>query len=239
MSFTDMATTMLNVPARTAAGQQLVSRQAIERGAGIEDLAVSDLMRQIATVIDTQLVTATGSAGSQGIVAIAQGTTYTDGSPTPDKLLPYLYQSESLLEKALLGRAVPDYVAMRSEHWNWICSQVSASHPWLVGQADQQAGAVAVSREYGAVRGVLPNGLKVLVDNNIGTDTPAVLMLASGEIHMYEDPSAPVLIRAEQPSAASLGVLLVAYSYFAFCVERYTNAAGKVTGTGVAIPAGY
>lgn len=133
-----MATTMLNVPARTAAGQQLVSRQAIERGAGIEDLAVSDLMRQIATVIDTQLVTATGSAGSQGIVAIAQGTTYTDGSPTPDKLLPYLYQSESLLEKALLGRAVPDYVAMRSEHWNWICSQVSASHPWLAGQADQQ-----------------------------------------------------------------------------------------------------
>lgn len=77
------------------------------------------------------------------------------------------------------------------------------------------------------------------MDNNIGTDTPAVLMLASGEIHMYEDPSAPVLIRAEQPSATSLGVLLVAYTYFAFCVERYTNAAGKVTGTGVAIPAGY
>src|SRR3954469_8881280 len=42
-----------------------------------------------------------------------------------------------------------------------------------------------------------------------------------------ERPNAPMFIRAEQPSAAaSLGVLLVAYSYFAYTFARYSGGFG-------------
>jgi hypothetical protein len=41
-------------------------------------------------------------------------------------------------------------------------------------------------------------------------------------------------IRAEQPAAASLGVLLVAYAYFGYTFQRYPSGAmAKVSGTGL------
>jgi hypothetical protein len=45
-----------------------------------------------------------------------------------------------------------------------------------------------------------------------------------------------VYIRAEQPAAASLGVLLVVYGYFAYTLRRYTNGQQKVNGTGLIAP---
>ena len=229
-----MASTMLTINVQTYAGQQLVSRQLADRGLA-EDTIVGDLMAQIATQIDYQML----NQATYGALATAQGTTYTDASPTPDKLLPYIYQSESLLEKALLGRARPNYVVMRSEHWNWICGTVSASHPWAAENSAQQAGVVLMNNEYGMVRGRLANGLQVITDNNIPSGTPAILVVASPEIHVWEDPGAPILIRAEQPSAANLGILLVAFEYAAFTFKRYSNNPGSITGSGVALPSGF
>src|SRR5438067_217960 len=84
------------------------------------------------------------------------------------------------------------------------------------GVAPQQY-AVQVTNEYGAsVRGVLSNGLKVVVDANIptnlgaGTNQDEVYVFASEEVHLWEPPNSPYLIRAEQPNAANLGILLVA-----------------------------
>jgi hypothetical protein len=45
-----------------------------------------------------------------------------------------------------------------------------------------------------------------------------------------------VFIRAEQPAAASLGVLLVLYGYFAYTFRRYTSAMQKIGGTGLVTP---
>jgi len=45
-----------------------------------------------------------------------------------------------------------------------------------------------------------------------------------------------MFIRAEQPAAATLGVLLVVYSYFSYTMSRYTNAVGKITGSGLIAP---
>jgi hypothetical protein len=57
-------------------------------------------------------------------------------------------------------------------------------------------------------------------------------------MHLFEDPNAPVYIRAEQPNAPSLGVLLVLYEYFAYATH-YANPASKIVGTGTAAPAGF
>jgi hypothetical protein len=57
------------------------------------------------------------------------------------------------------------------------------------------------------------------------------------ECHLWEDPSAPVFIRAEQPQAASLGMLLVDYAYFAYTFQRYPSGAmAKVSDAGMITP---
>lgn len=95
---------------------------------------------------------------------------------------------------------------------------------------------------YGSgVRGVLPNGTPVIVDNNIavnlgaGTNEDEIYLVDRQECHLWEDPSAPLFIRAEQPAAASLGVLLVVYGYFAYTHQRYAHSR-KVAGTGLVTP---
>jgi hypothetical protein len=45
-----------------------------------------------------------------------------------------------------------------------------------------------------------------------------------------------VFIRAEQPAAASLGILFVLYGYFAYTFGRYPGMQQKITGTGLTPP---
>jgi hypothetical protein len=53
---------------------------------------------------------------------------------------------------------------------------------------------------------------------------------------VWQDPSAPVFIRADQTIGASLGVLLVVYGFWAYSVRRHTNGHPKVNGTGLVTP---
>jgi hypothetical protein len=46
----------------------------------------------------------------------------------------------------------------------------------------------------------------------------------------------PMLIRAEQPAAASLGVLLVVYAYGAYSFRRFSGGSVVVNGSGLATP---
>ena len=91
------------------------------------------------------------------------------------------------------------------------------------------------------VRGVLPNGLRVIVDNNVSTVVSAnqdeIYVVPSSECHLYEDANAPAYIRAEQPAAATLGVLFVVYGYYGFTFDRYgAGSMQKVAGTGLTTP---
>ena len=63
-----------------------------------------------------------------------------------------------------------------------------------------------------------------------------VYVVASEEAHLWEDSNAPMMIRAEQPNAASLGILLVCYEYFAYTFQRYANNPSKISGTGLVGP---
>ena len=173
--------------------------------------------------------------------------TYTSASPTAAEFWPYIFQAQSKLEQALLAQARVDYVICHPRRWNWLTAQVGSTYPFLGAQGSgvaPQQGAVQVTNEYGAsVRGVLSNGLKVVVDASVPTNTGGtqdeVYVVASDEVHLWEDPNAPMLIRAEQANAAALGVLLVCYQYAAYTVQRYANNPSKITGTGLAAPAGF
>jgi hypothetical protein len=63
-------------------------------------------------------------------------------------------------------------------------------------------------------------------------------MASDESMYLAESPDAPVYIRAEQPNAASLGVLILLYGYFAY-FTRYANPASKISGTGLVAPAGH
>jgi hypothetical protein len=130
---------------------------------------------------------------------------------------------------------------MHSRRWYWLSSQMSATWPMInwTNLPVQAAGTADAASAYGSgPRGVLPSGLVVIVDNNIptnqgaGTNEDELYVVPASECHLWEDPNAPMFIRAEQAKAANLGVLLVAYSYFAYTMQRYANGMQKVGGTG-------
>jgi HK97 family phage major capsid protein len=242
-SSTSIDDTLLTVPVQTAAGQQRVSRQAIDRATGAEAAITQDLMRKHAVAIDSTLIT----QASTGLTNVAQTITYTSASPTGVEAWPYIYQAASKLEAALVGVAFPSHVVMHSRRWNWWASQVASTWPIISSSSvPAQSQGFALTTEYGPqVRAVLASGLKVVVDNNVptnlgvGSNQDEVYVVGSDEsMYLAEDPNAPLLIRAEQPSAAQLGVLLVVYSYFAY-FSRYANPASKISGTGLVAPAGF
>jgi hypothetical protein len=120
---------------------------------------------------------------------------------------------------------------------------MTSSWPLINSQGiPTQAGGVNLNRDYGAgFRGLLPNGLAVIVDNNVTTTASSnqneVYVVPSSECHLFEDASAPTYIRAEQPNAQNLGVLFVVYGYYAFTFDRYgAGSMQKVTGTGLTTP---
>lgn len=236
---TDADDTILTINIQTAAGQQTISRQAAERGTGIEEVVMDDLFRRYATAVDTTLVNQTVT----GLDAIAASVAYADASPSGLEIWPKILQGAANSEAALLGFARPDVVLMHSRRWYWLQSQLAAQWP-LFGQPgiSENHGGENYGTIYGrGYRGMMPNGMAAVVDNNISTtlntNQDAMYIVATDECHLWEDPQAPVFIRAEQPAAASLGILMVLYGYFAYTMSRYTNAMSKITGTGLITPA--
>lgn len=144
----------------------------------------------------------------------------------------------------MLALGTPTHAVMHSRRWYWLSSQMSNTWPMVNSQGiPVQAAGTNLNTPYnGGVRGVLPNGLLVVVDNNIatnlgaGTNEDEIYVVPASECHLWEDPNAPLFIRAEQPAAASLGVLMVAYSYFAYTFGRFANGMQKVGGTGLVTP---
>jgi hypothetical protein len=236
---TNVDDTLLSPAVQTAAGQQTVSRQAIDRGTGIDDVILQDLFSQYATRLDTTLI----NQAATGLAAVGTAVAYTDATPTGAELYPKVLGAQAGAEAALLAQARPDIAVMHSRRWYWLSSQMSSTWP-LVNSVGipTQAGGVNYNQGYnGGIRGMLPNGLQVVVDNNCPTTIGAgtedeIYVTASQECHLWEDPSAPMYIRAEQPAAANLGVLLVVYGYFAYTFARYGNSVQRVSGTGMIAP---
>ena len=240
VSETNADDTLLTENVQTAAGQQTVSRQAIDRGSGVEDVLMDDLFRRYGTALDSTLL----NQASTGLAAVATATAYTDASPTGPELYPKFLAAASGVEAALLGFANPDLAVMHSRRWYWLQSQMTSTWPMFSQPGiPDRSGGVNLAERYGSgLRGVLPNGMAVIVDNNIatnlgaGTNEDEIYIVPSDECHLWEDPNAPVFIRAEQPAAASLGVLMVLYGYFAYSFRRYTGGMGKIGGTGLVTP---
>ena len=241
VSSTSIGETDLTLTVQTAAGSQNVSRQAIDRGVGIDSVVLGDLFNRYNTALDSTLI----NQATTGLSAKAVGTlgSFTATAPTGALLYPKVLAAASGVEAVLLGAAA-DMAVMHSRRWHWLSKEMTLTWPLINSQGlPPYAGGVNTNPVYGSgFRGVLPNGIRVLVDNNVPTTVSAnqdeIYIVSSSECHVFEDANAPAFIRAEQPNAASLGVLLVVYGYFAYTFDRYgAGSAQKIGGAGLTTPA--
>src|SRR4051812_43374344 len=167
VSATSIDDTLLTESVQTAAGQQTMSRQAIDRGTGIEEIIMGDLQRRWATTLDSTLL----NQATTGLTNVATATTWADGTPTGPELYPKILGSAAGVEAALLAQGIPSHVIMHSRRWYWLSSQLTSQWPMISqpGYGDQSMGSNAAVGYNQGIRGRLPNGLGVVVDNNIAT----------------------------------------------------------------------
>jgi hypothetical protein len=243
----DIDDTLMTENVQTAAGSVQVSRQAIERGVLTEEVTTNDLMRRYATTLDSTLI----NQATTGLAAISTSQSYVNATVDTTAIPAFwkqLIQAQNTVEGVLLAQAQPSHFIMSPRRWNWATAAVSSSWPVVAGTSvPPQSWAVSLTKEYGPkVRAQLPNGMLITVDANISTaclgtaitggTQDQVYAVAAEECHLWTDPDAPVMVRAEQPAAASLGILYVAYGYFAYSFRRYPGASVNVNGTGLATP---
>lgn len=230
--------TLLTETIQTAAGFQDLSRQAIDRGTGIEDVTMDDLFRRYASRIDFTLI----NQATTGLSAVAQANDVT--TATFAAIYPKFAQAQSQAETVFQGFATPGFAVMSPRRWHWLNAQMVSTWPALQqpGVPTQNSG-VNLAQEYGkGARGILPNGLVAIVDANVpinlgtATSQDEIYIVAADELHLWEDASAPTFIKAEQPRAKNMAVTLVLYGYFAYSFRRYTNGMQKISGTGLATP---
>lgn len=248
VSETNIDDTLLTENVQTIAGQQTLSRQALERSTGVEDVMLDDLFRAYNTTLDSTLL----NQATTGLDALTNAfpVTYVDASPTAAELWPKLLDARQRIEAGLLHTQAGDTVAvMHARRWAWLQSQVGPNWPFIAQNVNNdlvQTGGLDYGLGYGpGYRGNVA-GLNIVVDNSIGTTfgggtEDRIYVVNKREMHLWEDPSAPMLIRAEQPAAASLGVLFVVYGYHAYTFRRYAVAAASgpaiaISGTGLIAP---
>jgi hypothetical protein len=237
--------TLLTENVQTAAGTQTLSRQAIDRGTGIEDITLDDLFRRYATTLDSTLI----NQATTGLAAVSTSQTLT--TTTSPSAYSAVIQAAAGVEGVLMGWASADLAVMHSRRWYKLLSAVTTSWPMIYGRGDGITDRVVGANDQlgynEGIRGRLANGLNVVVDNNIttvglaqaitGGTQDQIYVVPSQECHLWEDPNAPVFIRAEQPQLSNLGVNLVLYGYFAYSFRRFTGATININGAGLATPA--
>lgn len=237
----DMDDTQIPIAVRTAAGSQSVSRQAIERGLGVDEIVFGDLLGRYNGNLDNKLL----NAATSGLTNVATSVAYTDTTPSAVELYPKILAAASGAEGVFLNRASSLAAVMHPRRWRWMSAAMVSTWPLISGQgAPAQSGGSTLGllgEQAGkAVRGYLPDGTPVVTDANVATNLGAatnedeIYVVAPEECHLWEDPNAPLLIRAE--TAKNLLIDLVVYGYYAFYLDRYTGGHQKVAGTGLITP---
>jgi HK97 family phage major capsid protein len=238
---TDIDDTLLTVNVRTVAGAQDVTRQVIDRSSGGDQIVIEDLIGAYHEELDRQCIAADGTSGTHiGIKNVAGNVavTYTDASPTAAELHPKL---ADLLQQISSGVDDMTHFIFHTRRWWWLASQLGSTFPLVtVGMAGtQQVGQVGDAAYQAAGRSYL--GAGIVLDRNVettlgGGTEDAIYGVNANECFLWEDPNAPLLIRAEQTGAGNLLVKFVVYGYSAFTAGRYPLATGDITGTGLAAP---
>ncbi len=210
----------------------------------LEDTIVQDLLRAYNSDLDDKLL----NSATWGLDAVATTLTFTDSTPTALKLYKKVQSAAGSIEGVLLDQDEGDvFSLLHGRRWAWLKSETTSDKPFITAGVPQQAvGSDDQASYQAAKRGEWPDGGPIVTDNHIskttgtGTNEDIVYVVARQEAHLWEDPQAPLFIRAEQNQAKKLGIDLVVYGYFAGCFDRVKDGSAsvhrKITGTGLVTP---
>jgi hypothetical protein len=239
---TNMDDTKLDVSVVTVAGQQNVSRQALERGTGIDSLVMADLVGAYNTNLDSLFVTTSATSLTN---VISQVITYTDASPTVAELYPKILDGVQRIQTNYF--AGPNFILMHPRRLAFILAAVdSTNRPLAVptSQGPMNAFASGNSAPVYGNSGYTIAGLPVITDANVtttngtGTNEDVIIIGNTQEAHLWEQgDGSPMMLRFEQPKGAELDVQMIVYGYSAFTANRYPNAFALIGGTGLITPA--
>ena len=245
VSETDVDDTLLTVNVRTIAGQQDLSRQAIERGTGIDVFVAADLIKSWHTTLDSQILNGAGTAGTiKGLRASGgNAITFTSTAPTVGLLYPKL--ADAIQQIQTNSFTNPTHFIMHPRRLAFLLAAVdSTNRPLVVPAANgpmNASGVGAGSSAYGN-SGYQMMGLPIITDANIGTtygtttNQDEIYVVNAGEAHLWEQPGSPFTLRYDATGAGNLTIKTVVYGYAAFTAERYPLAASIISGTGLSAP---
>lgn len=235
VSETNMDDTKLDIDIKTIAGQQTVSRQALERGTGVSDIVMNDLLFSWNTQLDAALC-------AELLASAGQSVTATDASPTVAELYPKLIDAVQKVQTTFYGQ--PNAIVMHPRRLAFIMAALDTTNrPLVVPAPRSQNGVAAGSGAVYGNSGYEMFGLPIITDANVttsngaGTNEDVIFVGSLNELHLWEDGNgAPMYLRFDQPKAAELDVLCVVYGYAAYTANRYANAWAKVSGTALVTP---
>ena len=245
VSDTTIDDTLLTVTISVVAGQQNISRQALERGEGIDALIMADLQGAIATALDLGCISGDGTSGALLGIQNVSGTnaiTYTDGSPTVAEFYPKLMDAIQQINSNRY--AGPDLIVMHPRRAAWLAAAVDGqSRPLVLPQTNVPQNAMGTGPVAGyGLNGLQVAGIPVVADANIsttggaGSNEDRVFVVRRADMLLFESPGAPSMVRMDQTDGGNLTVKLVAYQYAAAVFGRYPAAISVISGTGLAAP---
>lgn len=236
VSETNMDDTKLDISVVTIAGQQTVSRQALERGTGVDMIVMGDLVSAYHTKLDANVVAELLSSAGQSV-------TYTDSSPSVAEIYPKLADAIQKVQTTFF--AGPNAIIMHPRRLAFFLASLDTTNRPLVVPAQRSfngAGAGAGAPVYGN-SGYEIMGLPIITDANVstaqgaGTNEDTIFIGNLQELHLWEQGNGePMYLRFDQPKAAELDILAVVYGYAAYTANRYANAWAKIGGTGLVTP---
>jgi HK97 family phage major capsid protein len=238
---TNMDDTKLDVSVVTVAGQQNVSRQALERGTNVDSLVMADLVSAYHTNLDSLFVTTSATSLTN---VITQVITYTDASPSVAELYPKLLDGVQRIQTNFFGG--PNFILMHPRRLAFILSALDTTNrPLAVPTPNGPMNAIATGNSsvvYGN-SGYSIAGLPVITDANVittngaGANEDVIIIGNTQEAHLWEDGTGdPMMLRFEQPKSQELDITMIVYGYSAFTANRYPNAFALIGGTGLVTP---
>ena len=241
---TNIDDTLLTVNVNTIAGMQDVSKQAILRGANIEDVVLADLISAYNTKLDFGILNGSGSSGQPtGITtALTAVVTYTDASPTVGEMYPKIVDGIQRVQSAVFQG--PNYIIMHPRRLGFFLAGVDdQKRPLVVPNANGPMNAIGTysGLGYGQSGQYSMLGLPVITDANVttknvtGTNEDLIYIVSSDEMHLWEAPQMPTYVRFEQPDG-KVAIRIVLFGFSAFTAQRRPLAGAIIGGTGLVTP---
>lgn len=245
VSETDIDDTLLTADVRTIAAGQQVSRQAVERGTGIDELIAADMMGAMATVLEDQVLNGSGSSGNMlGLSNISgiNAITWTDGSPTAAECFSKVVDGIQQINSNRFAGA--DLIVMHPRRLAWFQAATDSSgRPLVVPTQNVPQNAMGTGPVAGyGVTGASIAGLPVVTSGKISTaagsggNEDVIFIVRRADMLLFEDAGQPAMVRMDQTAGLNLTVTLVAYQYACFVGGRYPASVSMISGTGLVAP---